>query len=249
MQELSVTIITLNEEGNIRECLESVKWADEIVVSDSGSTDRTIDICREYGAKVFQDEWLGFGRQKNLCIERASNDWILNIDADEMVTPLLREEIERVLEDRGGCDGFYIPRKSFFLGRWIRHCGWYPDYNLRLFKKGKGRFNEREVHEAVELNGRVGYLGNPLEHYTYKSISDFLERMDRYSTLSAKEMFKEGKRVGLFDILFRPELTFFKMYILKRGFLEGYRGLILSGLYASYTLSKYVKLWEMSRKK
>lgn len=248
MNKLSAVIITRDEERNIRECLESIKWVDEIVVVDSESADRTVDICREYTGKVFVEEWKGFGRQKNAAIERTENEWILNIDADERVVPGLKGEIKRFLEDETDFDGFYIPRKSFFLGKWIKHCGWYPDYNLRLFKKGKGRFNERGVHESARLDGKIGYLKNPLEHYTYDSISDFLERMDRYSTLSAREMFKDGRRAGFFDILFRPELTFLKMYFMKMGFLEGYRGAILSALYSAYTLSKYAKLWEMSER-
>ncbi|MFQ5900132.1 MAG: glycosyltransferase family 2 protein [Thermodesulfobacteriota bacterium] len=244
MAKLSVTIIALNEEANIRGCLTSVRWADEIIVSDSGSSDRTVDICKEYGAKVFQDEWLGFGKQKNLCSERACNDWILNIDADERVTSELRVEIEKALqEDR--CDGLYIPRKSFFLGKWIKYCGWYPDYNLRLFRKGKGAFTERRVHEAVEFKGETAYLKYPLEHHTYKTISDYIQRMDRYAGLAAEEMAANGRKASYLDILLRPELTFFKMFFLKMGFLEGYRGLILSSLYAAYTLSKYARLWEI----
>lgn len=248
MEGLSVTIITLNEEENIRDCLESVKWADEIVVLDSYSSDKTTDICKEYTDKVHSErEWHGFGRQKNLCIEKAKGPWILNIDADERVTPELRKEIEGILSGKQeNLNGFYIPRKSFFIGKWIRYCGWYPDYNLRLFRKDKGRFSERLVHESVELKGKTGHLKNPLEHYTYKSISDYLLRTDKYSRLAAKEMFNNGKKGNYFDILLRPLATFLKMFILKRGFLEGYRGLILSCLYASYTLSKYAKLWEMT---
>ncbi|MBI5892853.1 MAG: glycosyltransferase family 2 protein [Deltaproteobacteria bacterium] len=258
MQKISVTIIALNEEENISACLESVKWADEILVSDSGSADKTVQICKEYGAKVFIDEWHGFGRQKNLIASRAKNNWILNIDADERITPDLKKEIESVL-NRGCCEGYNIPRKNFFGNKWIRHCGWYPDYNLRLYRKDKARFNERNVHEAVQINGKVGCLKNPLEHYTYKNISDYLKRMDRYSTLAAEEMFKtgfkgsrvqgfKGARVRMVDLTLRPFFTFLKMFILQKGFMEGYTGLVLSGLYASYTFSKYAKLWEMSGK-
>ena len=247
MQKVSVTIITLNEETNIRACLESVKWADEILVSDSGSSDRTVEICKEYGAKVFNDVWLGFGKQKNLIASRARNNWILNIDADERVTPELKKEIEEVLNN-GDCEGYNIPRKNFFGNKWIRHCGWYPDYNLRLYKKDKGRFNERAVHEAVQIEGRAGCLKASLEHYTYKDISDYLKRMDRYSTLAAEEMFKQGRSAGYFNIVFRPLATFLKMFFLQKGFMEGYIGLILSGLYAAYTFSKYAKLMEMSKR-
>lgn len=247
MQKISITIITLNEEQNVRTCLESVRWADEILVSDSGSGDKTVEICKEYGAKVFNDEWLGFGKQKNLIAGRARNNWILNIDADERITSDLRKEIEDVFNN-GGCDGYNIPRKNFFGDKWIKHCGWYPDYNLRLYKKDKAQFNERNVHEAVQVDGKIGCLKNPLEHHTYKDVSDYLKRMDRYSTLAAEEMSKNGKSAGLSDLIFRPCFTFFKMFFLQKGFLEGYNGIILSGLYAAYTFSKYAKLWEMSKK-
>lgn len=247
MQKNSVTIITLNEESNIRACLESVKWADEILVSDSGSSDKTVQICKEYGAKVFIDQWQGFGKQKNLIAGRARNSWILNIDADERITPDLRKEIEDILNN-GDYEGYFIPRKNFFGDKWIKHCGWHPDYNMRLYRKNKGRFNERDVHEAVKIEGRAGYLKNPMEHYTYKDVSDYLKRMDRYSTLAAEEMSKNGKSTGLSDLIFRPCFTFLKMFFLQKGFLEGYSGVILSGLYAAYTFSKYAKLWEMSKK-
>ena len=247
MQKISVTIITLNEEENIRACLESVKWADEILVSDSGSSDRTVEICRAFGAKVFIDEWFGFGRQKNLTAGRTRNNWILNIDADERVTFELREEIEEALK-RNDCAGYKTPRKNFFGGRWIRHCGWYPDYNLRLYRKNAGGFNERAVHEAVQVDGNVGYLKNPLEHYTYRDISDYLKRMDRYSTLAAEEMFKNDRTIGSADLLLRPVFTFLKMFVLQKGFMDGYAGLILSCLYSSYTFSKYAKLWEMLKR-
>ncbi len=248
--QLSVVIITFNEEDNIRACLESVKWADEIVVVDSNSIDKTIEICREYTDKVYVEEWRGYGRQKNLAIERASHPWILNIDADERVTTELKIEMAGVLgKDRGEIDGYYMPRKNFFLGRWIRYCGWYPDYNLRLFRNGKGFFNEREVHESLKIEGKTAYLMHPIEHYTYRSISEYLQRMDRYSGLAAQEMFRAGRRAGFLDLLIRPELTFLKMYLLKMGFLEGYRGLILSCLYTAYTFSKYARLWEMGEVK
>lgn len=246
MEKISVTIIVLNEERNIRECLESLRWADEVIVSDSGSTDATVEICRGYGAKVYNDEWLGFGRQKNLCASRAANVWILNIDADERVTPELKEEIDRAVA-KGDCPGWYIPRRNYFGAKWIRRCGWYPDYTLRLYRKDAGRFLERGVHESVKMDAPVekGYLKNPLIHKTYRDVSDYLVRMERYSTLAAQEMMKEGKTAGVLDICLRPPFTFFKMFVLKLGFLDGVAGIALSILYASYTLAKYAKLWEM----
>lgn len=246
-EKITVTIITLNEEANIRDCLESVQWADEVIISDSGSSDRTAEICSAFGARVFRDEWLGFGRQKNLCQERAANPWILNIDADERVTPELREEILRAVKE-GNKHGYYIPRKNYFGETWIRHCGWYPDYNLRLYRKTSGRFSEASVHESVAVNGETGYLKSPLVHRTYRDVPDFLKRMQRYSTLAAVDMQKAGRRASFSDLTLRPLFTFFKMYVLKGGFLDGMAGLALSSLYACYTVAKYAKLWELTRK-
>jgi len=248
MVRISVAIITQNEERNIRECLESVRWADEIVVVDNGSTDETHQIFQDFPARVYLEEWKGFSGQKNSAIEKTRNEWVLSLDADERVSPELRQEIELNLEGDPSTDGYYIARKNFFLGRWIKHCGWYPDYNLRLFRKSRGRFGERAVHERVELQGNVRYLKNPLIHQTYRSLSDFLGRMDRYSTLAAQEMQNEGRRYRLFDAFFRPPFTFLQMYVLRGGFLEGYLGFLLSMLYAFYTLVKYSRLREFQEK-
>lgn len=242
---MSVVIITRNEEANIRECLESVRWADEIIVIDSGSLDKTAEICREFGVSLFIEPWKGFARQKNSAIEKSTRNWILSLDADERVTPELRDEINAVLQSENPKDGYFIARKNFFLGRWIRRCGWYPDYNLRLFQRGKGLFGIREVHEAVELGGVAGHLTYPMEHHTYKSLEDFMERLDRYSTLAAQELFKEKRTYGIQHILFRPLYTFINMYVLRLGFIEGYYGFLLSVLYAFYTFLKYIKLREL----
>ncbi len=244
MPKISVTIIALNEEALIGECLESLDWADEIIVSDSGSTDRTVEICNSHGATVYTDEWLGFGRQKNLCATRARNDWVFNIDADERVTPGLREELLEAVEadSKGGCPGYNVPRKNHFGGIWVKRCGWYPDYNLRLYKKSLGSFNKRRVHEAVQLTGKAGYLKNPLIHLTYASVEEYNTRAERYSTLGAEELYEQGRRPRISDTTLRPLFTFFKMYILKLGFLEGALGFRLSTLYAGYTRAKYQKL-------
>jgi len=242
--KVSVTIIALNEEANIRQCLESVRWADEIIVSDSGSADKTVSICREYGARVYEDAWLGYGKQKNLCAGRAENAWILNVDADERITPELKDEMQRAVED-GAKAGWFVARKNYFGARWIKHCGWYPDYNLRLYRKDKGSFNEPGVHEAVTVDGPTGRLKNPLVHRTYRDITDYFARMQRYSTLAAEELKSKGKRAGVAGILLRPCFTFLKMYVLKLGFLDGATGLTLSMLYACYTFAKYAKLREM----
>lgn len=246
MLGLSVAIITNNEEEEIKDCLECVKWADEIVVVDSYSTDNTLGICRQYTDKVFQNEWSGFSNQKNYAVDLTKNPWVLILDADERVSEGLRKEIKEILDKDPEVDGYFIPRKSYFLGRWIRYGGWYPDYSIRLFRKDKGRFEQREVHESVRINGKAGRLRNPLEHYTYRSLSEYLQRMDRYSTLAAREMARRGRRAGPVNILFRPFFTFFRMYILQLGFRDGIYGLLLSILYSYYTLSKYAKLWEIN---
>jgi len=246
---LSVFIIALNEEASLQACLESVAWADEVVVCDSGSMDKTVELCRAFGAKVFVDEWQGFAGHKNLCLERASFPWAFSLDADERVTPELRGEIEEILVHDGPFDGYFVPRRNFFLGRWIRRCGWYPDYTLRLFRRGKGRFKPRAVHEAAEVEGTVGYLRGPLLHYTYTSLSEYLQRMDRYSSLAAEELLRLGRRFSLPGLLLHPPLTFLKMFVLQKGFLEGTIGFLLSSLYAYYTFAKYAKLWELERSK
>lgn len=246
MEKVSVAIITKDEERNMRACLESLKWADEIVVVDSGSKDKTMEICKELGAQVYMEEWQGYARQKNLAIAKTKNEWVLNIDADERVTPQLAAEIAEVLNRETKFNGFYLRRQNFFGQKWIRHGGWYPDYNLRLFRKSKGRFQERQVHEKAVVEGEVGFLKNPLVHRTYNSVAEFLQRQDLYSTLAAQEMHREGKRYHFYDILFRPSWTFLQMYLLRAGFLDGYYGFLLAKLYAYYTLAKYSKLKELS---
>jgi len=244
---LSVAIITLNEERNLPACLESVRWAEELVVCDSGSRDRTLEIGRAHGARVFQDPWRGFAGHKNLAVERCGNPWVLIVDADERVTPELRAEIERVLADPAAADGYWVPRRNYFLGRWIRGGGWYPDATIRLFRKGRGRFEKRAVHEAVAVEGAVGRLEASLEHYTYDSIASYLVRMDRYSTLAAQELQRSGRRARLADLIVRPAWTGFRMLCFQGGWRDGWRGLILAGLYASYVFSKYAKLWELAQ--
>ena len=247
MEKISVAIITKDEERNIRDCLESVKWADEILVVDNGSTDRTLSICQEYGARIFQEEWKGYSGQKNSAVEKAGNEWVLNLDADERVSPELRQEMQKSLEENRGVDGYWIPRKNFFLGQWIRYCGWYPDLNLRLFRKSRGRFGERAVHERVEVEGKTATLTHPLIHKTYQSLSDFFVRMDRYSTLAAQEMHRARRKFRRMDVVFRPPFTFLQMYLLRAGFLEGYLGFVLSVLYSYYSFAKYIKLKELPK--
>ena len=246
MKRLSVFIITHNEEKNIKACLESIKWADEIVVVDNDSNDNTIKICKEYTDRIFQEEWKGYAKQKQSALDKTTGEWVLNLDADERLTPELRLEIENTLAYKERLkDGYLIPFKSYFGGKWIKHGGWYPDYHLRLFRREKGRFGNEEVHEGVKIEGSIGYLKNPINHYTYNSISDFIKRMDLYTSLFAEDRYKKGKKAMWGQLVFRPPFTFFKMFFLQRGILDGYYGFLLAILYSYYTFLKYAKLREM----
>lgn len=247
MPKLSVTIVAQDEEADIGDCLASVAWADEVIVVDGGSRDRTVEIAERGGARVVRQAWMGYAAQKNFALDRATHDWVFSLDADERVTPELREEIAAVLDRGPECDGYEMPRRSYFLGRLMRHGGWYPDYNLRLFRRGKGRFREREVHERVDVEGRVGRMHAPIDHHTYRSLSEYVQRMDRYSTLAANELRRAGVSAGPMDLVLRPAATFVRMYIVQRGFLDGVRGLMLAGCYAAYTFFKYAKAWEAAR--
>lgn len=244
MCPLSVTVISHNEATHIEACLRSVQWADEIVLVDQYSSDGTSEVALELGATVYQEEWKGYGRQKNSAIDKAQGPWILSLDADERVGPELRQEIENLLNGEPQHQGYLIPRKNFFAKRWIRHGGWYPDYNLRLFLKGAGWFQDRMVHESVIVEGATGRLRNALEHYTYASISDYVGRMNRYSTLAAKELEAAGTRTKWRKIMFHPPFTFLKMYLLRWGFLDGWPGFFLAISYSYYTFLKYAKLRE-----
>ncbi len=241
---LSVTVITKNEAVNIEDCLRSVGWAQEIVVVDQYSTDGTADMAKGLGARVYQESWKGFARQKNSALDKATGDWILSLDADERIPVPLKEEIEETIGRKDAFHGYSIARKNYFSGQWIRHGGWSPDYCLRLFKKETGRFEERAVHEKVLVEGPTGYLKNPLEHYTYRSVADYLIRMERYSRLAALEL-QEAKRPPLWSALtLRPAFTFLNMYLLRGGFLDGKKGLFLAASYAYYTFLKYYRFSE-----
>jgi glycosyltransferase involved in cell wall biosynthesis len=246
-QTLSVVIITLNEEANIRRTLESVRWADEIIIVDSGSSDGTVEIARSHGAKIFIEDWKGFGKQKNAALQKASCDWVLSLDADEEVEAALADEIQKVLSSDPEAAGFWIPRKNFFLGRWVRHGGFYPDRKLRFFRRGAGSFEERLVHEDVQLKGQgtTATLNGHLLHHAYPTLESYIDHMNRYSSLGAEMM--EGKadrtRFSLLDILLRPQLTFFYNYVLRLGFLDGREGLLLHLNHGVYVHWKYAKAW------
>ncbi len=239
----SAVIVTKDEEENIKDAIESVKDFSEIIIIDSFSSDRTVEICKKYTDKIFQEEWRGYAKQKQLGIDRASMPWVLILDADERLTPELKAEVMNVMDNKGH-SGFYIARKNFFLGKWIRHGGWWPDYTLRLFRKENAFIEEREVHEKVVVKGKTGYLINPMVHYTSRNISDFHKKLEVYATLSAKEMEKKGVRPSILSLVLHPFFTFLKMFLIRRGFLDGAYGLILAVLYSYYAFLKYAKSWE-----
>ena len=245
---LSVVIITLNEQENLGRTLASVAWADDVIVVDSGSTDRTREIAESFRARFFMEPWKGFAAQKNSALEKATGDWVLSLDADEEVEPALAEEIRAVLGADPSVAGFWIPRKNFFLGRWIRHGGFYPDAKLRLFRRGAGRFEDRLVHEDVKLDGAAGRLQHHLLHHAYPTLDSYIEHMNRYSSLGAQMAVAKRRRgFSLIDIVLRPKLTFLYNYVVRGGFLDGREGLLLHAYHATYVSWKYAKAWEQSR--
>ncbi|NOY60817.1 MAG: glycosyltransferase family 2 protein [Calditrichaeota bacterium] len=247
MSSISVILITFNEEENIKACLTSVQWADEIIVVDSSSRDRTVEIARQFTEKVIVTDWKGYSANKNLALGKATGQWVLWIDADERVTPELAQEIKNIIGTNTEKDGFEMARKAFFLGRWIKHCGWYPGYVLRLFRRQRAHFTDNKVHEGVVLKGSRGRLKGSLLHYTDNNLEHYLWKFNRYTSYAADELAEKQRSAGLLSILFRPLHAFVKMYVLKLGILDGVEGLMLCLLSAGYVAMKYAKLWELKR--
>ena len=282
LMNLSVVIITFNEEGNVGRTLASVKplvddGKGEIIVVDSGSTDRTVEIAKSFGAKVFVEEWKGFAAQKNSAIDKAAGNWILSLDADEELDSQLQQSLLELLTslDRlstldksqpvaissahdsppsvsvphADFDGLHIPRQNEFLGRWIKHGGYWPDPKLRLFRRGRGRFENRAVHEDLQVEGIIRRIqSGALRHHSYPTISDYIEHMNRYSSLGAEMVVAKGKvRFSAINIALRPLATFVYNYFVRLGFLDGREGLLLHLNHAVYVSWKYAKAWEISR--
>ncbi len=233
MYKLSVVIITKNEQEFIVEAIKSATFADEILVLDSGSIDKTCEIAEALTAKVLHQDWLGFGAQKNKAIELANNNWVFVLDADERITPELQEEIINTLNDPKA-DGYQVARLNNFFGKTIKTCGLYPDYSIRLFNRHKGQFNHVPVHERVQIKGRVAKLKHPMIHLAYDSIDEFITKQNLYSSL-------QHKKRNLLKALISPCWTFFKLYFIKSGFLDGWHGFVIAKLYAQYTFWKYIK--------
>jgi hypothetical protein len=247
MAEVSVVVLTRDEAENIAACLDTVQWADETLVVDSLSDDDTVEIARSKGARVRERPFDNYPLQRNAALEIASSDWVFFVDADERVTPELAREIRLVI-GQGDVDGWWVPRKNYIFGAWIRHAGWYPDYQLRLLRRGKARYDERrEVHELVELEGQAGYLQNPLIHYNYSTVKEFRQKQDRYTDYEVRMLLEDGQRAKPWNFVLQPFRQFRWRYFTLRGYRDGWRGLLLSLLMAYYELVRYSRLWRLQR--
>ena len=239
--KISATIITHNEERNLPRAIESLRCADESLVVDSGSSDRTIEIAEKFGAKIIDSPWPGYAKQKNLAAERAENDWILSLDADESLSEALEAEIWHIKKNGPTFDAYTMPRQARYLGRWIKHSGWYPDRKIRLYNRAKATWAGDFVHESVKVDGTLGHLEGNLLHFTCDSLSEHLKTMDRYTTLAAEQLVASKQKVTWGRLIFEPPWTFFNTYVLKAGFLDGVEGLAIANMAALYNFLKYAK--------
>lgn len=247
MPRVTVTIITLDEAAHIAAAIDSAAWADEIIVVDSGSVDDTLAIAHSKGARTETRAWTGYVDQKNFAASLASHDWIFSLDADERIPPALASEVRTLLSTEPARGGYRVPRVTFHLGRWIRTTDFYPDFQTRLYDRRKARWQGRYVHESVTVDGEAGQLTNELQHYSYRDLSDHLDRINAYTTLAARQMYESGRRAHAADLLLHPPAAFLRNYLLRRGFLDGTAGLTLSMVNAYSVLLKFAKLWELQR--
>lgn len=243
---LSLVVITKNEEDNIERCLRSVPFADDLVVVDSGSTDETVILAERHGARVFTEAWRGYGPQKRFAVGKSANDWVLCLDADEALSPELAREIQDRFSGLDERAGYLIPRKSFHLGRWILHGGWYPDYQLRLFNRSYAQWGEEEIHEKVEVE-RKEKLKEPILHWVFEGVSDQVMTNDKYSSLQARELAKKGKRFSLLKLITKPWSKFMECYFFKGGFRDGLPGFIIAVSAAYSVFLRWSKLWEIEK--
>ncbi|KAF0153626.1 MAG: Glycosyltransferase [Ignavibacteria bacterium] len=241
--KISVVIIAFNEEANLGECLESVKWAEEIIVVDSFSYDKTIEVAKQFTDKVFQKKWEGFARQRKFSLETASNEWVLSLDADERVTPELKNSILKVIEKDSQTNGYKAARRNYFLGKWITGAHWYPDYQLRFFKKDKARIEEVLVHEGFEVEGKTEIIAGDIIHFSYRSLDDAYRKINHYSSLAAQQ--KADKKVNAADIILHPIAAFLTDYFSRKAYKDGLHGLLVAIMHAMTNLMTYTKIWEL----
>lgn len=244
--KISVAIITLNAADQLDRCLASAAFADQVLVLDQGSTDGTPAVCHRHGVELHQTEWLGFGPTKAKAAALCRNRWVLSLDSDEEVTPELRRAIE-ALPDEPPEAAFAVNRLSRFLGRWIRHCGWHPEHVVRLFDRQRAGFNHKPVHEEIEVAGPTGRLPGVLRHYTYETMEQYIDKLNRYTTLAAREMHEQGRRAAPLDAVLRSQAAFWRMWLLQGGILDGMAGWVLCLSSSFYVLSKYTKLWRLGQ--
>ena len=248
-EAISAVVITRNEEEEIAECLDALRWADEIVVMDSDSTDRTVEIARGIADRVVNRPFNGFTEQKRAVTELARGPWILNVDADERIGPELRDEILALLKKGPDRDGYTIPRLTWYLGRFVRHGGWYPDRKVRLFRKGRAEWVGGKVHESVRVDGPVGDLRRPLLHYSFRTLDDHRDTIERFTRLGAEDLAARGRGGRIVDILLRPPAAFLKMYLLRLGLLDGWRGFLIALLSARHTGLKHLRARRFRRER
>jgi glycosyltransferase involved in cell wall biosynthesis len=239
--KISATIITFNEERNIVRAIESLRCCDEIIVVDSGSNDRTVELATNLGARVVENPWTGYASQKNFASQQAANEWILSIDADESLSEALEGEIWQIKKNGPRYDAYTVPRLAQYLGRWILHSGWYPDRKIRLFNRNRARWTGDYVHESVQVDGRIGHLKSNLLHFTCNSLSEHLKTMDQYTTLAAEQLVAQKKAIHTRHLLAQPLWTFMQTYFFKRGYLDGTEGLAIAYMAAMYNFVKYAK--------
>ena len=245
MHTIAAIVITKNEERNIDACLETLEWVDELIVVDAESTDQTVELAKTYTSKVFVRAWPGYGPQKNFGMEQATADWILIVDADERVTPELRDEIVETLKGETQAVAYRIPRRNFYYGSWIRYAGQYPDLQLRLLRRESGRYNELPVHEHLEVEGSVGNLQGHLDHHTHPTVLSHELKIERYSTLAAQTRTAEGQPYASWHhLFFNPGWTFVRLYLLRQGFRDGLAGFLVCAFSSAHVLLKYAKIWE-----
>ncbi len=246
-QKISAVILSYNNEKEIGRCIDSLSWADEIVVIDSFSSDNTAKICQDKGAKVFQYAFTTFGKMRNLGLSHASFDWIFSLDTDEVATSKVVDEVQKISSKADTQDIYFVPRLNTVFGRKLLHGGWFPDYRQpQFFRKKAMTYNEQDdVHEGFELKGSTGFLKNHIEQFPFDDLDHYLKKMDRYSTLMAKRMVKEGRKFHPSQLIIRPAFTFFKRYFFRGGFRDGFQGFLMAKLYSGYTFEKYAKFWEL----